>query len=123
MVNSQKKILIIDDEQLILKTTALLLKCEGYTPLCAIDGKQGLSMALKEKPDMIMLDIMMPGMDGWEVLNLLKSEKYNVTSPVVIFTAVDFVASEKIAKEKGAKAVLRKPFQLHQLKSVIGACI
>lgn len=122
-MNSQKKILIIDDEQLILKTTALLLKCEGYIPLCASDGKQGLNVALQEKPDMIMLDIMMPEMDGWEVLNKLKSEKYNITAPVVIFTAVDFVASEKMAKEKGANTILRKPFQLHQLKSVIGACL
>lgn len=66
---------------------------------------------------------MMPEMDGWEVLSTLKSEKYNITIPVVIFTAVDFVASEKMAKEKGAKAILRKPFQLHQLKTVIGACL
>jgi len=122
-MESQKKILIIDDEQLILKTTALLLKCEGYIPLCASDGKQGLTMTLKEKPDMILLDIMMPEMDGWEVLSTLRSKKYNITIPVVIFTAVDFVASEKMAKEKGAKAILRKPFQLHQLKTVIGACL
>ena len=122
-MESKKKILIIDDEQLILKTTALLLKCEGYIPLCASDGKQGLAVTLKEKPDMILLDIMMPGMDGWEVLSNLRSKKYNVNTPVVIFTAVDFVASEKMAKEKGQKQFFESPFKLHQLKTVIGACL
>ena len=115
-----EKILIIDDEQLIRSTTSLLLKKVGVEALCACTGEEGLQMAAKEKPQLILLDLMMPGMDGWEVLARLKGDADLAAIPVLLFTAVDFMASERAAREKGANGVLRKPFHLHQLRAAIG---
>jgi CheY-like chemotaxis protein len=113
------KILIVDDESLIRTTTSLLLKQKGYSAICAKNGQEGLELASTEKPDLILLDIMMPGMDGWEVLSRLKTDPEISSIPVVVFTAIDFVASEKTAHERGAQGVLRKPFHLHQLTSIL----
>ncbi|MBD3343564.1 MAG: response regulator, partial [Chitinivibrionales bacterium] len=82
MIN--KKILVIDDERLIRTTTILLLKKEGAVAIAAADGKEGIELAKKEHPDLILLDIMMPGMDGWQVLETLRSEPLCASVPVII---------------------------------------
>ncbi|MBD3343912.1 MAG: response regulator [Chitinivibrionales bacterium] len=115
-----KKILVIDDERLIRHTTVLLLKKEGAEVLAAEEGKQGIELAKNEHPDLILLDIMMPGMDGWQVLETLRSEPLCASVPVIIFTAVDFTTSQKKAAEQGAQGILRKPFHLHELKAILG---
>ncbi len=114
-----KKILIIDDEPLIRKTTALLLKKSNIDAITAASGDEGLALAEKERPEMILLDIIMPEMDGWAVLDRFKANPDLARIPVVVFTAMDFSLSDRLAKEKGASAICRKPFQPHQLMKII----
>jgi CheY-like chemotaxis protein len=115
-----KKVLIIDDEQLIRNTTVLLLKREGAQTISAASGMVGIELARKEHPDLILLDIMMPGMDGWQVLEVLRTDAQCAQCPVIIFTAIDFTTSQKQAAALGAQGVLRKPFHLHELKALLG---
>lgn len=114
-----KKVLIIDDEVLIRKTTALLLKKARIETITAGSGAEGIALAAKENPDLILLDIVMPEMSGWEVLSALKSRVDLARIPVIVFTAEDFSMSGSKAVEKGAAGVCRKPFQLHQLLGII----
>jgi two-component system alkaline phosphatase synthesis response regulator PhoP len=115
-----KKVLIIDDEPLILKTTELLLKKTGiFTVLTAQNGGDGISAVKRDKPDLILLDIIMPGMDGWEVLKQLKSDTTSANIPVIVFTALDYVIADQLARQSGASGICRKPFQLHELLRTI----
>ena len=114
-----KKVLIIDDEVLIRKTTALLLKKAQIDVITAGSGSEGIDLAKKQNPDLILLDIIMPEMSGWEVLSRLKARKDLAKIPVIVFTAEDYSMSESKALQKGAEGVCRKPFQLHQLLGII----
>ncbi|HAJ79527.1 MAG TPA: hypothetical protein DCO75_07110 [Fibrobacteres bacterium] len=114
-----RKVLIIDDEILIRKTTALLLKKLNIDAVTAANGMDGIAMAKAEKPDYILLDVSMPAMDGWSVLERLKADDNFNKIPVVMFTAGDFSLSDKLAAEKGAAAVCRKPFQPHELLKIL----
>jgi twitching motility two-component system response regulator PilH len=115
-----EKVLIIDDEPLILKTTALLMKKSSNAEIItAQNGPDGIALARKEKPDLILLDIIMPDMNGWEVLKVLKIDEVCSRIPVIVFTATDYSISDSMAKENGAAVICRKPFQLHQLMNVV----
>jgi CheY-like chemotaxis protein len=115
----RKKILIIDDEKLILKTTALLLQRSGMDVTTATDGIEGMAMAEKEIPDVILLDIIMPGMDGWSVLSHFKADSRLSGVPVVVFSGGDQPDSDRLAKERGASAVCGKPFNADDLIKII----
>lgn len=112
------KVLIIDDEKLIRLTTSILLKQRGYDVVEAIDGTIGIECAKCEQPDLIMLDIMMPNIDGWQVFDKMQEIDETKNIPVVIFTAGDFVASEQIAKSKGINWIIRKPFHIEALEKI-----
>lgn len=112
------KVLIIDDEKLIRLTTSILLKQRGYDVIEAIDGNAGIESAISEQPDLIMLDIMMPYIDGWQVFDKMQELDETNKIPVIIFTAGDFVASEQIAKSKGIKWIIRKPFNIEVLEKI-----
>jgi len=119
-----KKILIIDDEPQILVVSAARLKANGYTVVTALAGEQGLEKARKEIPDLILLDHVMPEMDGGEVLDLLKKDPVTKHIPVVMFTAdVNKVKIEDF-RERGATDCLYKPFVpeefLAKVKEVLG---
>ena len=104
-----KKILLIEDEPDILKTTLLLLEVEGYEVLTAVDGLQGLEKARTEVPDLIIMDIMLPKLDGYKVCRILKfDEKYSAI-PIIFFTARAQVKDELLAKEVRVDAYLKKP--------------
>lgn len=113
-----KKILIIDDERLIRLTTSILLKQRNYEVLEAVNGEEGIDITKKEKPDLIILDIMMPNMDGWQVYDILQMSDETKDIPVIIFTAGDFISSEQIAKSKGIKWIIRKPFNIDMLERI-----
>jgi CheY-like chemotaxis protein len=114
-----KKVLIIDDEVLIRKTTALLLKKARIDVITAGSGPEGIDLAEKQYPDLILLDIVMPEMNGWEVLSQLKAREDLAKIPVIVFTAEDCFMSDGNAMQRGAEGVCRKPFQLHQLLGII----
>jgi DNA-binding response OmpR family regulator len=112
---ARKKILIIDDEKLILLTTTLLLRDANMDVVTANSGSDGLALAITEKPDIVLLDIMMPDMDGWGVLSRLKSDDRLSGTPVVLFSGEDPVDSIRKALNLGASAVFRKPFDSSEL--------
>jgi CheY-like chemotaxis protein len=118
-----KKVLIIDDEKLILTTTTLLLKHANMDVVTAKSGMEGIAVAEKEKPDIILLDIMMPGMDGWSVLARIKADDRLCGIPVVLFSGDEQVDSGRKARECGASAVCEKPFDAYDLIDTINGLI
>lgn len=112
------KILVVDDEESIVKIIAYNLKKEGYEVLCATDGYQGYSLAIKDKPDLIILDIMMPGMDGYEVCKKVR-ETSNV--PIIMLTARAEEVDKVVGLELGADDYVTKPFGNRELMARVKA--
>jgi CheY-like chemotaxis protein len=118
-----KTILVIDDEQNIRDSLADLLSVSGYRVLQSDGGEKGISLAITHKPDLIMCDIMMPQMDGYDTLRKLRSENSTRDIPVIFVTA----KAEKQAFEKGmsmgATDFLLKPFTFKDVQQVIDRCL
>ncbi len=114
-----KRILIVEDEPLISKTTCLLLNKENILTISASTGADGISMARSEKPDLVLLDMVLPDINGWDVLRTLKSGPMTRSIPVILFTAADDEVPQAAALQQGAVGVLHKPFYPHQLFEMI----
>jgi len=110
-----KLILIIDDEDDIRIFASRLLEMEGYRVLQAGDGEEGLRMAGENLIDGVLLDIRMPGIDGWEVLQQLKEDSKLSATPVIVFTAYAEKMEQERALSMGASAYLIKPLSADQL--------
>jgi DNA-binding response OmpR family regulator len=91
----------------------------GFEVKGALDGEEGLKMALDYKPDVILLDIMMPGMDGWQVLEKLKENAETRSIPVVIFTAREYSNGKALAIKNGAADYAAKPFEPQDLVAIL----
>ena len=112
-----KKILIIDDEPnfcMLLKMNLELLG--GFEVSTATSGEEGIGTAKKAKPDLILLDILMPGMDGFKVLENLKKDKATTTIPVAMLTAKEDQASKDMALQLRADEFIIKPIETSDLK-------
>jgi CheY-like chemotaxis protein len=116
---AKAKVLIIDDEKLARTMLTDLLRGKGYTVLTAEDGPSGLAAAQKEKPNAIILDVMMPGMDGFEVCQALKNDVATTGIPVIILTASDDPHLTKKAFKVGAAFTLVKASKPEQLLSTL----
>ncbi len=103
------KILIVDDQDLNIRLMETLLQAEGYTTVAASNGREAISMAILEKPDLILLDIMMPDMDGFEAVKRLKAEPLTQNIPVIMITALDDQETKIRALQAGAEEFLTKP--------------
>ena len=114
-----KRILLVDDEPYIVLTVSTRLKGNGYEVITAEDGQAGLDMARKEKPDLIILDLMLPKIDGFKVCGLLKRDIRYSKIPVVIFTAKAQEEDQRLGQEMGADAYLIKPFKAEVLLETI----
>ena len=114
-----KKILIVEDSNEILENTAEILQLAGYTVATAVNGVEGLKMAISEKPDLILCDIMMPQMTGSELLEELKKNVSTKNIPFLFFTASAEESEIKIGLESGAFDYIVKPFDPDQLVSII----
>ena len=112
---SESRILVIDDDQWIVSSTAMLLEARGFAVTTAENGPEGIDTARRERPAVILLDIMMPDMDGWETLGLLKEDESTCGIPVVIFSARELDQSVALCKQHGAAAFIRKPFEPSEL--------
>ena len=121
----KKRILVVDDEIDFVKMLQARLRIEGYEVLIAEDGIKGIQTARKEKPDLIILDIMMPGLDGHSVFDTLKKSILTWSIPVIYLTAKTSQADELLAMEKGARYYLTKPYNpamlLEMVKSALSA--
>lgn len=119
-----KKILVVDDEPNIVTLLGGRLRAEGYEVISAGDGTTGLDKARKEKPDLIILDLMLPKMDGYRVCGLLKKDARYSRIPIIIFTAKAQEEDIRMGEEVGADAYITKPFEpkalLGKIKELIG---
>jgi two-component system, OmpR family, alkaline phosphatase synthesis response regulator PhoP len=114
-----KKILVIDDESQILLMISFRLKANGYAVLSALSGAQGFQMAQKEMPDLILLDHLMPDMDGEEVLEGLKKDPATAAIPVIMFTADIKRVKVGEYQARGAADCIYKPFLPDELLSKV----
>ncbi len=110
----KKKILVADDEPMVRRTVGKILG-KNYTILEAGDGEEAANMARQEKPDLILMDIMMPRMDGYTSCNILKTDPETRAIPVIMLTAVDHELNVKLSQEMGADGYITKPFDRQEL--------
>ena len=118
-MGDKKKILLVDDERDLVVNVAMRLEHAGYEVLSSYDGVHALEQVRKEKPDLIILDIMLPKMDGYKVCGLLKKDARYARIPIIMFTAKAHEADEKLAREVGADAYIIKPFEAKVLMAKI----
>lgn len=114
-----KRILLVDDERDLVTTVTFRLEASGYEVIPAYDGQEGLEKAKKEKPDLIILDLMLPKMDGYKVCGLLKADARYNKIPIIMFTARAQETDIEMGKETGAEAYITKPFEPQVLLSKI----
>ena len=107
---SMAKVLIIEDEVQVRHVVRLLLMAEGYEVVEAAYGQAGYSKAISEEPDLILLDLMMPVMDGFDVLGKLKGNQATRPIPVIILTSRIDAASERRCMQAGAEDYIKKPW-------------
>jgi DNA-binding response OmpR family regulator len=115
----KKKILIIEDEKELIDGLKLNLDFEGYDVVWALDGEEGLNKALKEAPDLILLDIMLPKKDGLEVCRDLRRQ--NVAIPIIMLTAKGEEVDRVVGLEIGADDYITKPFSVKELLARVKA--
>lgn len=114
-----EKILVIEDHQIVCKNIKRLLEKEGYSVITADNGSEGLRLAFEELPDVIICDIMMPGMDGYEVIKKLGSDSRTSVIPFIFLTARAEMADLRHGMELGADDYLVKPFKAGDLLNAI----
>ena len=117
------KILVIEDELGIQKVIRANLAASGYTILTAENGEDGLELANSNRPDLILLDLMMPGISGWDVLDKMKQEQQLSSIPVIVITASAWGDSEQKLRDMGAVDYIVKPFDLDDLLRRVKAAL
>jgi len=112
-----RRILLVDDDPDIIEATAGFLEDEGFTVMRAHDGRSALEQIRHDVPDLMLIDLMMPILDGWALIDRIQTEKLAAGVPMVVFSADRDVRQK--AAELGADAVLRKPFSLEELQELV----
>ena len=110
-----KKILVVDDEVDLVNTIRFSLEMEGYTVLVSYNGEDALNQAQKENPDLILLDIMLPKLDGYKVCRLLKFDEKYKHIPILMLTAKTQEKDKTLGMETGADEYITKPFDIDEL--------
>jgi len=118
MVSRRKTILIVDDEKNVRRLVRSMLGKE-YTVVEAEDGKLGVHMAQDHKPDLILMDIMMPKMDGYTACKTIKTMPATKAIPVVMITAVGYDLNVELSREMGADGYMTKPFSQQDLLDTV----
>lgn len=108
---NQKKILVVDDEKDLVEAIKLELEENQFHVLTAFDGLEGLEKARQESPDLMILDLMLPKMDGHKVCGLLKRDARTSKTPILMLTARAHEDDRRLAQEVGADAYITKPFE------------
>lgn len=109
----RKTVLIVDDEKAIVDILQFNLENEGFASICAYDGPEGLRLAREADPDLILLDVMLPVVDGFEVCRTLRAEGNNV--PIIMITAREEETDKVLGLELGADDYITKPFSVREL--------
>ena len=118
-MGQKKKILIVDDERDIVKVLVIRLESSGYEVISAFDGAQGVFMAHKEQPDLIILDIRMPAGDGFSVAERLKRSTHTWTIPIIFLTGSPEREAEGKAMDLGARFFIKKPYDPEELLDAV----
>ncbi len=123
MAEAQKRILVVDDEPEFSDLVTMRLEVNGFDVIVAEDGEKGLEIAKREKPDLIILDLMMPKITGFEVCRMLKFDDAYKHIPIIILSALDQQREREKAIQNGADAYFIKPFDLKLLLTKIRSLI
>ncbi len=119
----KKRILLVDDEKDLVENVILRLEASGYEVIAAYDGQEGFDKARKDKPDLIILDLMLPKLDGYKVCRMLKFDEKYKNIPVILFTARGQESDQKMGRDVGANAYITKPFEgkalLNKIKELL----
>ena len=113
------RILVIEDNPANMKLATLLLIKAGHTTLCAVDAETGLTLARAERPDLILMDIQLPGMDGLAATALLKGDPATAAIPVIALTAMAMKEDQEKTKIAGCDAYIAKPLRYQELYAAI----
>ncbi len=116
-----KKILIVDDEADLVETVRFPLEMEGFNVLVSYNGEDALNQARKEKPDLIILDLMLPKLDGYKVCRLLKFDEKYKHIPILMLTAKTQEKDKILGMETGADEYITKPFEMDDLMEKVKA--
>jgi two-component system alkaline phosphatase synthesis response regulator PhoP len=114
-----KTILVADDEVHIVRIIEDKLIRDGHRVITAADGREALEKALAERPDLILMDVMMPRMNGFEVCRRLRQEEATRTTPIFLITAQGQESDEEAGREAGANRYITKPFSPRQLSQIV----
>ncbi len=116
-------ILVVDDDPEIVSMLSTRLTKRGYNVSTAADGHRALELAKRERPDIVLLDVMMPGKSGWEVARALKQDPVTQGIKIVMVTAIGESVNELTSPLYGADAHLDKPFEFEKLEKIIANLI
>jgi len=117
------RILIIEDNAANMKLACLLLRNAGHTVLCAVDAETGLTLARADQPDLILMDIQLPGMDGLAATALLKKDPATAAIPVIALTALAMKADQEKSQIAGCDAYIAKPLRYQELYAAIDSLL
>lgn len=117
------KILVVEDEESLLKLESILLSSKGYSVTGVMDGKAALEEIKKNRPDLVLLDVMLPEMDGFEVCRRIKGDSETAGIPVVMLTAKKSSQDIERGSQVGADAYITKPFKSTRVIEVIQGLI
>lgn len=122
MVENKRRyrILVADDEPEVVDLVTMMLEMGGYTALSAADGLETLERVRAEMPDLVLLDVRMPGMSGLDVLAQLQREAATATIPIIMLSVVTTYPEVRDALNQGAVAYLSKPFELKEMMWLVG---
>lgn len=114
-MSAKKTILLVDDEKDLLETMVMALEAQGFDVISAFDGEEGLAKAVSEKPDIVILDLMMPKMNGYQVCWELKNREETKALKVIMLTAKTQESDKFWGFETGADDYVTKPFEMSEL--------
>lgn len=120
---SRGKVLIVEDEHDIIEMVEYNLQQEGYKAVHAFNGEKGIELAKKEKPDLIILDLMLPAIDGFEVCKALKQQRSTAHIPIIILSAKSRETDKVVGLELGADDYVTKPFSPRELLARVKAVL
>lgn len=119
MKEKRARILVVDDDENILKLVEAMLIPQGYETVRASDGEKAIEAVRNQKPDLILMDIMMPKVDGYTACHAIKTNQATKAIPVVMLSGLGYELNKKLSQQLGADGYITKPFSLHDLLDTI----
>jgi CheY-like chemotaxis protein len=120
---SKGRILIVEDNMDTYELMRFILELNGYETFLAMDGRDGVNAALKQKPDLILMDLAMPEMDGWEATRLIKKDPLTSSIPLIAVTAHALSGDRARALKAGCDDYITKPMDLAELVSMVNRAL